>query len=113
MTTHDTMRSDRESTVPDPDVPGIVQDDGMFGRRARVDGTGLDVWEVIMMLGDSRGDIDRFLDMYPHVTREQVETGMAYYRLHPDEIDTILEENNSITPESLYAEYPFMRPRPR
>ncbi len=60
--------------------------DGPAGRRARLVGTGSDVWEVIAAVRDSDGDVAgaaEFLELPLGV----VQAAVAYYDAYPGEID--------------------------
>ena len=71
--------------------PGIVFRGPEHRRRAAVAGTGMDVWEVVMLHGvESR---ETLLGAHP-VTGRQLDLALAYYREYPGEVDRFLEENN-------------------
>lgn len=74
------------------DHPGIDFVDEPAGRRARVVGTGLGVWEVIMVLQANVGSIPQTAG-YLDVPQVLVESAVAYYADHPAEIDGWLERN--------------------
>lgn len=92
-------------------APGILFMDGPGGRRAVIAGTGLDVWEVVMQSRESGGDPGELGGCFPWLSRAQISSALAYYELYPDEIDARIEREESWTPERLWSEYPFMRPR--
>src|SRR5829696_6052365 len=79
-------------------VPGVVFMDGPAGRRASIAGTGLDVWEIIATFKSVGAD-------------RQLTAALAYYDLYPQEIDERIEEDEHWTPERLYGEFPYLRPR--
>lgn len=70
--------------------PGIVFRGPEHRRRASVVGTGMDVWEVLM-LHEAEGR-EALLGAHP-VTERQLDTALAYYREYPEEVDRFLEEN--------------------
>ncbi len=92
-------------------APGIVFMDGAAGRRAVIAGTGLDVWEVAAQLRESGGEVEELGEFFPWLSRAQISSALAYYELYPDEIDARIEREESWTPERLWSEHPFMRPR--
>jgi uncharacterized protein (DUF433 family) len=94
-------------------VPGIAFVDGPGGRRAVVGGTGLDVWEVIATwrAGDRRYDLIQ--QNYPWLSDAQLRAAVAYYEIYPREIDVRLERETQWTPERVWQELPFSRPRNR
>ena len=92
-------------------VPGIVFMDGPVGRRASIAGTGLDVWEVIATFKSVGEDRGRLEASYGWLSDRQLCAALAYYGLYPEEIDARIEEEEYWTPEKLYGEYPYLRPR--
>ena len=75
-------------------------------REAWVIGTGLDVWELIQMLQDYDGSVDRLLEDHENVTRRAVELAQAYYGSYADEIDEKIADNRRPLSE-LRELYPF------
>jgi uncharacterized protein (DUF433 family) len=92
-------------------VPGIVFMDGPVGRRASIAGTGLDVWEVIATFKSVGEDRERLEASYGWLSDRQLCAALAYYGLYPEEIDARIEEEESWTPERVYTEFPYLRPR--
>jgi uncharacterized protein (DUF433 family) len=69
--------------------PGIGFADGPTGRRAVLIGTGLDVWEVVGTVKQSRGSVAaaaRYLELNP----AQVRSAVRYYAAFPAEVDDML-----------------------
>lgn len=92
-------------------VPGIVFMDGPVGRRASIAGTGLDVWEVIATFKSVEENRERLEASYEWLSDRQLSAALAYYGLYPEEIDARIEDEQSWTPEKLYAGFPHLRPR--
>jgi hypothetical protein len=66
--------------------------DGPAGRRARLVGTGKDVWEVIATVRDNNGDLGdaaRYLDMPLGL----VQAAVTYYGAYTDEVDQWIDSN--------------------
>jgi uncharacterized protein (DUF433 family) len=66
--------------------PGILFADGPAGRRPRVAGTGLDVWEVVETVRANAGSPERaaaYLELAP----ARVEAALGYYGAHAEEVD--------------------------
>ncbi|GAB4485290.1 MAG: hypothetical protein OHK006_11190 [Thermodesulfovibrionales bacterium] len=85
--------------------PGIIFSDGVTGRRARVAGTGVEVWEVIneyRILGEDVGALKKAL---PHLSERQLVAALNYYRAYSEEIDALIESNEAITPESVRGRF--------
>jgi len=91
-------------------VPGIYFADEPAGRVAKVAGTGLGVWEIIDTHPERPLTLAGLAAYYDWLTPEQLQAALAYYAAFPEEIDAEIAENDAITPETLYARYPFMRP---
>ena len=66
--------------------------DGPGGRRARLVGTGKDVWEVIATVRDNEGDLHETAD-YLAMPLGLVQAAVAYYGAYTDEIDQWIEDN--------------------
>ena len=73
--------------------------DGPAGRRARLLGTGKDVWEVIAVVRDNGGDPAESAD-YLEVPLGLVQAAMASYGAYTDEIDQQIEANDQETAET-------------
>jgi uncharacterized protein (DUF433 family) len=82
--------------------PGIVFRGAEHRRRASVAGTGMDVWELLM-LHEAEGR-ETLLGAHP-VTERQLDVALAYYREYPEEIDRFLEEIDR-SPEYWQKLYP-------
>jgi uncharacterized protein (DUF433 family) len=67
--------------------------EGPAGRRARLTGTGKDVWEVIAVVRDNDGDIPAAAG-YLEMSLGLVQAAVAYYGAYPDEIDQWIELND-------------------
>ena len=74
--------------------PGIYFAAEVSGREAKVQGTGLGVWEVIRDYKTNKGDVDQLRQMLPHVGPAQLESALRYCKLYPDEIDVEIEAND-------------------
>jgi uncharacterized protein (DUF433 family) len=86
--------------------PGIGFRDEDANRRAWVIGTGLDVWELIQLLQDYEGSVERLLADHENVTRRAVELAQAYHASYPEEIDEKIADNRRPLSE-LRELYPF------
>lgn len=52
--------------------PGIVFTEGVSGTRARIAGTGLEVWEVISILKGVNEDLKRLVVSFHCLTKQQL-----------------------------------------
>ena len=68
-------------------VPGIIFADGAAGRRARIAGTGLDVFEIIKEYLACDRDLYCLLGAFHWLTWDQLNAALTYYEQFPDEID--------------------------
>jgi hypothetical protein len=73
--------------------------EGLAGRRARLIGTGKDVWEVIATVRDNDGDIAEAA-RYLEVPLGLVQAAVTYYGAYTDEIDHWIEANEQEASEA-------------
>ena len=66
--------------------------DGPAGRRARLLGSGLDVWEVIATVRDNDGDLE-VAASYLEIPVGLVQAAVSYYGSYADEVDTWIQDN--------------------
>lgn len=66
--------------------------EGPAGRRARLAGTGKDVWEVIATVRDNDGDAAETAS-YLEIPLGLVQAAITYYGTYRDEIDQWIESN--------------------
>jgi uncharacterized protein (DUF433 family) len=67
--------------------------DGPGGRRARLTGTGSDVWQVVAAVRDNDGDAAETAE-YLQLPLGLVQAAVTYYGAYPDEIDRWIERND-------------------
>lgn len=88
--------------------PGIVFADGPTGRRARIAGTGLDVWEVIATYKSLEGDPERLRRAYHWLSEPQLRAALGYYAAYPEEIEAQIRRNEAWTRERLAERHPSL-----
>ncbi len=88
--------------------PGIVFADGVSGRRARIAGTGLEVWEVITTYRSVNQDFSRLQKAYHWLTEQQLRAAIGYYTAYREEIDEVIERNESWSRETVAKRFPFL-----
>lgn len=88
--------------------PGIVFADGPSGRRARVAGTGLDVWEVIATYRSLDGDPARLRLAYSWLSEAQLRAALGYCAAYPEEIDRRMALNGRWSEERLRTQHPSL-----
>ncbi|MEJ2684852.1 MAG: DUF433 domain-containing protein [Candidatus Sulfobium sp.] len=89
--------------------PGVIFADGVSGRRARIAGTGVEVWEVIYEYQIVGQDIEGLRRALAHLTERQLIAALNYYRAYPEEINEIIKSNEAITPESVEGRFSLPR----
>jgi uncharacterized protein (DUF433 family) len=93
--------------------PGIIFSEGVSGRRARIAGTGVEVWEVIyeyQILGEN---IEALKKALPHLTERQLVAALNYYRYYPEEINELIRSNEAITPEVVKGRFSLPKEKNR
>lgn len=88
--------------------PGIIFADGPSGRRARIAGTGLEVWEVIATYKSLGRDFTRLRQAYHWLTEAQLRAALGYYAAYPEEIDRLIDRNEAWTEERLARDHPTL-----
>lgn len=73
--------------------------DGPAGRRARLVGTGSDVWEMIAAVRDNDGDVAETAELL-EVPLGVVQAAVGYYGAYPDEIDGWISRNEQEAAEA-------------
>ena len=88
--------------------PGIVFVEGVRGRRARVAGTGIEVWEVIATYRSVGDNFKRLKKAYQWLSPDQVRAALVYYSIYPEETDRQIEKNESWDAKKIRERYPFL-----
>ncbi len=93
-------------------VPGILFADGPTGRRARIGGTGIEVFEVIDRYELVGHDRLRLQELFDWLAPHQISAAIAYYEAFPDEIRARLhtDEEDRVAIEALWREIPQTSP---
>lgn len=78
------------------ETPGIVFADGAAGRRARIAGTGIDVFELIKAYYELGQDENKLREALDWLTEAQLKAALSYYRANPLEIDARLREEERL-----------------
>lgn len=79
--------------------PMIYFADGPSGRRARLAGSGLDVWEAIEVIGDNGGDVAAAAE-YIEIDQGRLQAAVTYYGAFREEIDQLIELNERAAREA-------------
>lgn len=92
--------------------PGVVFADGPYGRRARVEGTGIEVWEMLAAWFAMGKDEKRLGKAFAWLSDRQLLAALGYYRAYPKEIDELIEANGA-DEGTVLERLPFVRRSPR
>ena len=88
--------------------PGIIFTEGVSGKRARIAGTGIEVWEVIATYKGVGKDLKRLSKAYHWLTEQQIKSAIGYYNLYTKEIDCLIDENEEWPYDRIKRKYPFL-----
>jgi uncharacterized protein (DUF433 family) len=88
--------------------PGIIFAPGISGRRARVAGTGIEVWEIIAQYKSSDRDPKQLQESFHWLSPGQIKAALGYYAVYPEEIDEIIARNEEWTEETLKKRHPAL-----
>jgi uncharacterized protein (DUF433 family) len=88
--------------------PGIVFTEGTAGRRARIAGTGIEVWEIIATYKGIAKDFARLSKAYYWLSEQQLRAAIGYYKAYKNEIDSLMKQNEELNKKSVSEKYPFL-----
>jgi uncharacterized protein (DUF433 family) len=88
--------------------PGITFVDGPTGRRARIAGTGIDVWELIATFKGMEERYEELKKAYHWLNEQQVRSALSFYALYSEEIDERINRNEQTTEEQIATRFPFL-----
>ena len=88
--------------------PGILFVDGPSGRRARIAGSGIDVWELIATFKGLSEDYEQLKKAYHWLNEQQIRAAFSYYALYPGEIDDTISRNENLDQHEILKRFPFL-----
>jgi len=88
--------------------PGIAFADGPTGRRARIAGTGIEVWELIAAFKGLKEDYEKLKQAYHWLSEQQIRAALSYYALYTAEIEERMTANEEMTEEKVLKRFPFL-----
>ena len=88
--------------------PGVTFADGPSGRRARIAGTGIDIWEFIATFKGLGENYNKLKKTYHWLNDQQIRSALSYYALYPDDIEEKIARNEKITQEQVIKRFPFL-----
>ena len=97
-----------EEAIKAHHCPGIIFVEGTSGKRARISGTGIEVWEIIATYKSVGEDVIRLKKTYHWLAERQLKSAIAYYSLYKGEIDALIAENEGWTTEEIRKKYPIL-----
>lgn len=85
-------------------VHAVERISGVQGGYPVIAGIRTPVRTIVQMFCETYpGDIDRITEALPHLTRDQVESALNYYREYPDAVDEDIERQRRATFTHLWA----------
>ena len=88
--------------------PGIAFADGPTGRRAKIAGSGIDIWEFIATFKGLDENYKKLKETYHWLSDQQIRSALSYYALYPGEIDDKITRNDDITQAQVIKRFPFL-----
>ena len=88
--------------------PGVTFTDGPTGRRAKIAGTGIDVWEFIATFKGLGENYNKLKEAYHWLSEQQIRSALSYYALYTEEIDIKITRNDDITKDQVIKRFPFL-----
>jgi len=88
--------------------PGITFADGPTGRRAKIAGTGIDIWEFIATFKGLDENYEKLRETYHWLSDQQIRSALSYYALYPDDIEERITRNEDLTQEQVIKRFPFL-----
>jgi len=85
--------------------PGIYFADEPSGRTAKIGGTGLGVWEVVRD-APTQEPSDHVRQAFPQLSQAQVTAALMYSARYRDDVQTQIDANAALTPETIERQYP-------
>jgi uncharacterized protein (DUF433 family) len=82
-----------EESLRESEFAGIEYRDSPVGRQPYMKGSGLAVWEVIMIVKRYDMDYQRMTKDYPYST-ESIKAAINFYEAYQEEINLAIEDNN-------------------
>ncbi len=92
-------------------VPGIVY--SPLERRARIQGTGLEVFEILYVYRALDEDLERLQATFDWLAPEQLRAALAFADRNPEFVNSELAQLESVRLEDLWEEYPCTAPEQR
>jgi uncharacterized protein (DUF433 family) len=90
--------------------PGIVLAEGVSGRRARVAGTGIEVWEILANYQGLGENFARLKKTFHWLSPDQLRAALGYYAAYPGEIDELIARNQVWDSQTIKKRHPLMAP---
>ena len=87
------------------DCPGIYFATEPSGRTAKIGGTGLGVWEVLLDFVKN-DDAERLRTAFHWLSQAQLTAALMYHARYREEIRSQVAANDALTPEEIEKRYP-------
>jgi len=82
-----------EESLREAEFAGIEYRDSPIGRQPYMKGSGLAIWEVIMIARPREMNAERIAQDYPYPV-ENIQAAINFYEAYRDEIDQAIEDNH-------------------
>lgn len=92
-------------------IPGVNRANGPSGWRARVAGTGIDVFEVIRTFQNCGQDLVLLQETYHWLNESQLRAALAYAEANPAEITLRLAAEDRWDAAKVARQFPFTQPK--
>jgi uncharacterized protein (DUF433 family) len=93
------------------EVPGIIY--SPLEGRARIHGTGIEVWLVAMTYETANGDWDTVRQAFDWLSERQLRAAMEFYRANPEMIRERIEREKNLDIEEFWRQHPQTAPKRR
>jgi uncharacterized protein (DUF433 family) len=91
-------------------MPGIVFAEGPAGRRARVAGSGIEVFEIIATYRSVESDWELLRRSYEWLSEDQLRAALDFYAAYPEQIDEWLRTLDPEALEAFWRQHPSSKP---
>lgn len=81
--------------------PGVTFADGPTGKRAKIAGTGIDIWEFITTFKGLGENYNKLKEAYHWLSDQQIRSALSYFALYPSKIDEKITYNEDITQDQV------------
>ena len=100
---------------PEPRAPAVKQVPGILysplSGRARILGTGLEVWEIVRPYRIVGEDFEQLREWFDWLSEEQLRAALAFAEANPEFVEREIAEADSFRIEDLWEQHPETKPK--